>query len=224
MKRGLLACSLAGLMMVADAAGAAAPPTTWDGLVRIPSKRLKLVYIQPGADFSGYTKVLIEQPEVAFEKNWRRDYNNSTRTLSSRVSESEVQEAITQGVKAAREIFAQAWTKGGYTVVDAPGPDVLLVRIGIVNVRVTAPDQMTAGRSYSFAHEAGSATWFVEARDSITRALLGRAVDQRLAGDTPTSWRTAMSNRADFRQLVQDWASASVRGMSELRARHPAKP
>jgi hypothetical protein len=200
-------------MVVADAAGAAAPPTTWDGLVRIPSKRLKLVYIQPGADFSGYTKVLIEQPEVAFEKNWRRDYNNSTRTLSSRVSESEVQEAITQ-----------AWTKGGYTVVDAPGPDVLLVRIGIVNVRVTAPDQMTAGRSYSFAHEAGSATWFVEARDSVTRALLGRAVDQRLAGDTPTSWRTAMSNRADFRQLVQDWASASVRGMSELRARHPAKP
>ena len=215
---------LASILLASASAGLAKAPTSWDGLTQVPSKRLKLVYLQPGADFTGYTKVMIDAPEVAFQKNWRRDYNSSTRSPSQRVSESEIQDAISQGVAAASDIFAQAWTKGGFAVVTTPGPDVLRIRVGIVNIRVTAPEQMDAGRSYSFASEAGSATLFIEAKDSMTGALLGRAVDQRLAGDNPTSWRTAVSNRADFRDLVQNWATASVRGMNELKARSPVKP
>jgi hypothetical protein len=97
----------------------------------------------------------------------------------------------------------------------------LRIHVGIINIRVTAPDRRGAGRSYTFSSEAGSATFFVEARDSTTGALLGRAVDQRIAGDDLTSWRTAVSNRGDFRDLVQNWATASVRGMNELKARSP---
>jgi len=220
--------ALTGILAIAYLTSASASlgkaPTSWDGLTQVPSKRLKLVYLQPGADFSGYTKVMFDAPEVAFQKNWRRDYNSSTRSPGQRVSESEIQDAISQGVTAATEIFSQAWTKGGYTIVTAPAPDALRIRVGIVNIRVTAPDQLDSGRSYSFASEAGSATLFVEAKDSMTGALLGRAVDQRLAGDNPTSWRTAVSNRADFRDLVQNWAAASVRGMNELKARSPVKP
>jgi len=222
-RRRISAIGLAGLVVIAAAADAA-PPATWDGLVQVPSKRLKLVYLQPGADFRGYTKVLMEAPEVAFEKNWQRDYNSSSLDVSSRVSDREVQEAISQGVTAASDIFSQAWTKGGYALVNAPGPDVLRVRTGIVNIRVSAPDLQTAGRSYTFASEAGSATLFVEAKDSMTGALLGRAVDQQLAGDLSTGWRTTVSNRGDFRDLVQRWADTSVRGLSELKSRSPVKP
>ena len=222
MKRTFLLCTLAGLVLTAPAV--AAPPSTWDGLVQVPSKKAKLAYLQPGADFRPYTKVLIEEPDVAFQKNWARDYNRSERSISRRISDSDVQHAVSQGVTKAGEIFAQEWTKAGYTVVNAPGPDVLRVRVGIVNIRVSAPDQQTAGRSHSFAGEAGSATMFVEARDSETNALLGRAVDQRLAGDNPSNWRTAASNRSDFRELVRDWATASARAMSELKARSPVKP
>lgn len=223
MQRTVLMCTLAASLVVTEPA-AAAPPATWDGLVQVPSKKAKLAYLQPGADFSRYTKVLIEEPDVAFQKDWRRDYNRSHRSLSGQVSESDVQEAVSQGVVKAGEIFAQAWTKGGYTVVNAPGPDVLRVRVGIVNIRVSAPDRQTSGRSHSFSGEAGSATLFVEARDSETNALLGRAVDQRLAGDNPNGWRTAVSNRGDFRDLVRDWATAGVRAMTELKSRSPVKP
>jgi hypothetical protein len=211
-------------MLLAGSAAAAKPPTTWDGLVQVKSKRLDLVYLQPGADFRGYTKVLIEPTEVAFAKNWQRDYNQSTRMLSSRVSESDMQEAISKGVATANDIFAQAWTKGGYTVVHTPGPDVLRVRTGIVNIRVNAPDTATSGRSYSFSDEAGEATLFVEARDSMTGALLGRAIDQKIVGDTMTAWRTSASNRSDFRYQVEQWANTSVRGMSELKALSPVRP
>ena len=93
-----------------------------------------------------------------------------------------------------------------------------------MNISVNAPDKQTAGRAYSFSPEAGRATLFVEARDSVTGALLGRAVDQRIVGDTMTAWRTSASNRADFRYQVEQWASASVRGVSELKALSPVNP
>ena len=222
--RRLWTAVVASAMLLAGPAIAAKPPATWDGLVQVKSKRLDLVYLQPGADFRGYTKVMIEPTEVAFHKDWRRDYNSATRSLSGRVTDSDLQEAISKGVTASGEIFANAWTKGGYAVVNAPGPDVLRVKTGIVHIRVSAPDQQTAGRSYSFAGEAGSATLFVEARDSLTGALLGRAIDQAIAGDNSAAWRTSVSNRADFRELVKNWAAAGVRGMAELKSLSPIQP
>ena len=224
MKRRLLMGAIASLMIAAVPAGAAKPPATWDGLVQVKSKRLDHVFLQPDANFVGYTKVLIEPPEVAFEKNWARDYNRSSVSLTSRVSDRDVQKAISKGVTAAQDIFANAWTKGGYAVVQEPGPDVLRVRTGIVNIRVSAPDLPRAGRVESFAGEAGSATLFIEARDSVTGAILGRAVDSQFAGEHSHAWRTSVSNRDDFRDLVKSWAEASVRGMAELKSRSPIKP
>ena len=140
----LFAAAIAAASMLASPAVLAKPPTNWDGLVQVKSKRLDLVYLQPGADFSGYTKVLVEPTEVAFAKNWQRDYNRGSRALATRVSNSDVQEAITGGVKAAHDIFTTAWTKGGYAVVTEPGPDVLRVKTGVVHIMVTSPDRSTA--------------------------------------------------------------------------------
>lgn len=196
----------------------AKPPVNWDGLVQVKSKRLELVYLQPGANFRGYTKVIVDPTEVAFAKNWRRDYNRQTMSMLSDVSERDVQQAVSAGVKAAQDIFADAWAKGGYAVVTEPGPDVIRVKTSILNIMVTAPERSSMGRSYSFSNEAGHATLVVEARDSLTNALLGRAVDPKVIGDDSTTWRTAGSNRADFRRAVKDWAAVSVRGLNELKA------
>ena len=219
MKRlAFFTAAFASASMLAGPAVVAKPPTNWDGLVQVKSKRLDLVYLQPGADFRGYTKVMVEPTEVAFAKNWQRDYNRASRALSGRVSDRDVEEAVSEGVKAAHDIFTAAWTKGGYAVVTEPGPDVLRVKTGIINITVNAPDQPTSARSYSFSDEAGSATLFVEARDSTTGALLGRAIDQGIVGDNTAAWRTASSNRADFRDMVENWAQISVRGMTELKS------
>jgi len=220
----LLTAAIASATLLAGSAAFAKPPTNWDGLVQVKSKRLDLVYLQPGADFRGYTKVLVEPTEVAFAKNWQRDYNRGSRALSTRVSDRDVQDAVTDGVKAANGIFTDAWIKGGYAVVTEPGPDVLRVKTGIVNITVTAPEQSTAGRSYSFSGEAGFATLFVEARDSLTGALMGRAIDQGIAGHNSAAWRTAASNRADFRQMVETWAKISVRGVTELKSLPSVQP
>lgn len=224
MKRALASILISGALVVAGSTQAAAPPSTWDGLVLVPSKKLDLVYLQPGADFSGYTKVMLEPTEIAFAKNWQRDYNRSTSSLTGRVTDKDLQQAITEAVSAASDVFADAWTKGGYTVVQTPGPDVMLVKNGVVNIAVTAPERNTSGRTRTFANEAGFATFFVEVRDSQSHALLGRAVDQRTVGDNLTTWRTSVSNRADFRDEVKRWADISVRGVTELKTSSPPKP
>ena len=224
MRRALTCILISGAILIAGPTWAAAPPPTWDGLVLVPSKRLDLVYLQPGADFSGYTKVIINPTEVAFAKNWQRDYNRSTRSLSSRVSESDLQRTISEAVAAAGEVFTAAWSKGGYVVVQTPGPDVMQVQAGVLNISVSAPETLSAGRTRTFANEAGHATFFVEVRDSVSGALLGRAVDNRIVGDNLTTWRTSGSNRADFREELKRWAEISVRGVNELKSNSSSKP
>jgi hypothetical protein len=201
---------------------AAKPPANWDDLVRVDSKRLKYVYVLPGANFRVYTKVMLDPTQIAFRKNWQRDYNSSTRNLSARVSDADVERAIAQGGKAATDIFAKAFADGGYPVVTAPGPDVLRVRTAVFDLHVTAPDIMTAGRSRTYANEAGSATLVVEAMDSVSGAILGRAVDSSLAGDRSYMMnRNSVTNRSDFRNIAMDWARDSVRGLNELKRLSP---
>ena len=223
-QRRLLGAAIGSVVLLAGVAVAAEAPSTWDGLVLVESKRLDLVYLQQGADFRGYSKVILEPTEVSFRKNWRRDHNSSSRSLSSQISDRDVQKAMSVGVTAANEIFAKAWSKAGYQVVAEPGPDVLRVKTGVINIDVSAPDTRSAGPTYSFADEAGSATLFIEARDSLTGALLGRAVDQRIAGDNTIGRRTSGTNRGDFRDLVEEWATISVRGMAELKQLSPVQP
>ena len=86
-RRQLLPAALAAFAMAAAGpALAAKPPTTWDGLLKVKSKRFDLVYLKPGATFTGYTKVKLDPTEVSFEKNWRRYYNSQGMSLSRDVS------------------------------------------------------------------------------------------------------------------------------------------
>ena len=101
---------------------------------------------------------------------------------------------------------------------------MLRIKTGVVNITVNAPDKQSPGRSVTLAPEAGQATFFVEARDSLTGALLGRAVDQRYAGDYGSVWRTSASNRGDFRDLVKGWARDGVNGLNNLKALSPIRP
>lgn len=223
MGRAVLTILGAGAILLAGAGLAADSAQTWDGLVQVPSKQMNTVFLQPGADFRDYTKVILDPTEIAFAKDWQSNYNNNVLSNSQRVSDAQVQQTISEAVTAAGSIFAEAWTKGGFSVVSAPGPDVMRVKTGVVNITMTAPEAVAAGRTQSYAAEAGQATFYVEVRDSLTGALLGRAVDHTLVGNDLNTARTADTNRADFRKEVQRWAETSVRGVSELKALSPIR-
>ena len=116
MRRGLVAfCAVLCLAgQTAPAAFARDIPETWDHLVKVNSKKLKAVYLLPGADFRVYHKVIIDQPEAAFRKNWLRDYNrNTSRGLSRQLSEKDAEKALGQVSEAMKRIFAKAYAEIG---------------------------------------------------------------------------------------------------------------
>ncbi|MFZ0266004.1 DUF3313 family protein [Caulobacter sp.] len=221
-RRHFTVMALGGLAMAAAGPALADKPSAeWDGLVRIKAKRFDKVYVRPGADFRVYSKVILDPTEIAFEKNWQRDYNSASRPSDMQVTDKDIQRMADEGRKSAGQILEKAYTAGGYPVVTEPAPDVLRVRTSLIDIVVRAPDVAGAMNVRTYSRDAGEITLVMEARDSVTGSLLGRVVDDRTVDDFTMEWRNRVTNRADFSRQVETWAKNSVKGLDELKALSP---
>jgi hypothetical protein len=215
---------LAVTMMLATfgTALAEALPESWDGLVEVKPKRMDAAFLLPGADFRPYTKLMVDPTQVAFSKDWMKSINDQTRDLSRKVTDEDAARILESARANFDDIFREAFAKSGYEVVTTPGPDVMRVATGVVNLYLNAPDTMSAGRTRSYTANAGEATLIIEVRDSMTGALLGRVLDRR---ETRSSARlqmaTSVSNTSDFRMLFKSWADIATKGLEELKAHSP---
>jgi Protein of unknown function (DUF3313) len=212
--------ALALLTLTFGTATADSMPESWDGLVQVKPKRMDAAYLLPGADFRQYTKLMIDPTEVAFAKNWLRSQNDS-RNLSRNVTQEDAEKILAAARSNFDEIFVEAFTKAGYTIVKAPGPDVMRVSTAVLNLYVTAPDVPTAGRSTTYTTQAGEATLVVEVRDSTTNLLLGRVLDRRETQRSTMQMTTSVTNLAEFRTLFKAWAGTVVKGLGELKEHSP---
>jgi hypothetical protein len=215
---------LAPFIVVATLGTAAAAdlPESWDGLVEVKPKKMDAAYLMPGADFRPYARVMIDPTQVAFRKDWMKSVNEDRRELSRRITQEDADRILAAARSNFDDIFAEAFTKAGYPVVTAPGPDVLRVSTAVLNLYVNAPDLPSPGRSVSFTTEAGEATLVIEVRDSQTGALMGRVLDRReTRGTAGMQMSTNVSNVSEFRALFKQWAGITVQGMEELKAHSP---
>ena len=220
MRKSLSLAALA-LLVASGVALAADAPESWDGLVQVKPKRMDAAYLLPGADFRSYTRVMIDPTEVAFQKDWQKRMNQNRRA-SDRVDDEQAQKILAAARANFDDVFVDEFTKAGYTIVREPAPDVLRISTAVINLYVNAPDTMTAGRSYSFTTEAGEATLVLEVRDSLTNALMGRAIDRReTQGGTRAQLTTSVTNQAEFRALFRRWANTATKGLEELKAHSP---
>jgi len=214
----------AALLAVSAAPILAQTKDNWDGLIRVKSKNIEMVYLLPQADFRSYTKVMLDPSEVAFRKKWQRDQNSSRMDLSRRVSDEDARKILDAAKEGLNKEFRKAYEKAGYQVVDAPGADVLRMRTAVINLDVAAPDIMSPGRSRTYSREAGGATLVLEARDSLSGQILGRAVDAQTTGDIGPYLRNSVTNAAEFEDLFSSWAKASANGLGKLKALSPIDP
>ena len=219
--RWLAAALAACLVTFGAVAGAKDVPDNWDGLVQIKPKRMDMVYVLPGADFRPYTKVMLDQTEVAFRKDWLKNMND-TRSVSRKIDDEEAAKIMAAASSNFSDVWTKALNKAGYAVVTTPGPEVLRLSTAIVNLYINAPDTMEAGRVKTYTAEAGEATLILEARDSRTNALLGRVVDRReTRSQVAMQPANRVTNQADFRSLFSQWASIAGKGLDELKAISP---
>jgi len=181
-----------------------------------PQGGAALAYINPNAQWSKYTKIQLMPVEF-----WA--------AADSKVSESDQQMLTSYFYNKLQEDLAKS-----FTLVNQPGPDVLTLRIALMDATTAVPGlrsvsvivpqarvlnglQSLATGSYAFV---GSAEGEMKATDSTTGEMLAGAVDQRAGGMGIKS--AASFQWGDAENSMDYWAQAITNRLAGLAGKAPA--
>jgi Protein of unknown function (DUF3313) len=175
-----------------------------------------MVYVNPGAQWSRYNKILLE--EVEFWDDPNTSISPSDQEMLTAYFYNKLKEDLQKN----------------FTLVDQGGPGVIVLQVAIVNastatpvlrsVSVVVPQarilnglQSLATGSYAFV---GSAEAEMKARDATTGQLLAGAIDKRAGGmalSTAAQWQWG-----DAKNAMDYWANRITVRLLELQGRAPA--
>jgi len=218
---------VAGAMLIAATLTACASPapaiqtgpgaeTTFDGLVAVDNTALSKVWVRPGIDLNGYTKVLPVITGVQYAA--AREYNGN---MSLRSSEKNfpMSDAEKERFEAAvNEIFLEEFAKSTkFELTDQPGDDVLLIRVEILDVASMVPPESPGQRIY--VRSVGEAGLVLEVYDSREKQILARAADRRdfsFPGDQIRMTSRGLS-QSQVRTGLRGWARVLVKGLDSMK-------
>ena len=186
------------------------------GLQKTSVKGLELAYVRPGASLAAYKRVKLDPVDVQFDKSWE-----PTRTGSRIKLSSEEREKIRAGVaKLVEEEFAKAVEKGGtYQIASESAPDVLRVKVSVLNVYLNAPSGTGAGRSKTYVSSAGQMTLLAELSDAASGQMLARVADRREANSVARLERAdRIENEGAARDVAAAWAQILRKALDKAHA------
>ncbi len=200
-----------------------APPTiqtgpdaelSFDGLHKVDNSQADVAWARPDFDISGYTKIWLVGAGIEYRQV--KDRGRSTMARSQGGPYFIDDKSRAQFEKLVGEVFNEEFQKiEKYELVDGPGPDVLMIRGGLLDVTSYVPPDPIGGRSYIYLSSVGEATLVLELRDSETGTILARSVDRRAAetiGGTFTR-SNSVTNSAEARRLIRFWATRLREGL-----------
>jgi hypothetical protein len=187
---------------------AEAPGSLPNGMTRVPGARLDLAYAHPGTDLKKYRTIHLMPlsiPETVRDAspNGARPGFGESYVLGDR----EVEGLQTAYDKVMRDTLGKA----GFTFVNTPQADTLVVMVKVINIRLNAPIENTR-RSYSsrgmvMSGGAGSMSIAAVLADGATGQVIAEAADRKYPSDI---WRVnnRVSNLADAKEIFRFWAGA----------------
>lgn len=200
-----------------------APPTiqtgpdaelSFDGLHKVDNSQADVAWARPDFDISGYTKIWLVGAGIEYRQV--KDRGRSTIARSQGGPYFIDDKSRAQFEELVGKVFKEEFEKiEKYELVDEPGPDVLMIRGGLLNVTSYVPPDPIGGRSYIYLSSVGEATLVLELRDSETGTILARSVDRRAAetiGGTFTR-SNSVTNSAEARRLIRFWATRLREGL-----------
>ena len=187
---------------------------TFDGLHRVDNSRMKLVWIKPDLDLSGYNKLYLVGAD--FEYRAVKGVSGTSRMSSSR-SEfpmDERQKAKLEEVAA--EVFDAELAKSKhYEIVTEPGVDVLELKGALLDVVSSVPPD-AVGRSDLYLSKIGEATLVLELRDSQSNEILVRAIDRRAIEPAFVTRSSRAVNVSEVRRELKSWAMLLTQRLDEI--------
>jgi hypothetical protein len=181
---------------------------TADGLVRVQKSVADAAWVKPDFDLTPYTKLMIVSGGVSFKKVKPVSSFQARQGASEFPISPEAQQMFKDIMK---EEFTRELSKlKRYQIVDKPGPDVLMLVGGVIDVVSSVPndvDSAAFGRGGVYLTSVGQATLVIELRDSESNEVLGRAADRR-AAESPFAFEVnKVTAWTEVHRLAQAWAS-----------------
>lgn len=202
-----LALGLSIAALPARAAKDAAPQVSDDGLHLVKQTKTRLVYKRPDATFTQFKRIAILDCTIVFSQDWLRDYNRSQVDPARRIGDKDLDRAKASLSDQFKKVFTdELATKGGYQISENAAPDVLVLRPALVNIQVSAPDLMTAGRSTTFVQASGAMTLYLELWDSSNNTILARVMDAQASNDSLAQRSNSVTNMAAANSIMRSWA------------------
>lgn len=216
----ILAIGIAALMV-----GCTSTPTiqsgpdaevSFDGLHKVDNSQADMAWARPDFDISQYSKIMLvgEGIEYAPAKNRGRTTFDRSRPGPYFIDE----DSRARFEALVRETFAEEMSKiQHFEIVTEPGPDVLMIRGGLLDVESFVPqdpmDQI--GRGSIYLSSVGEATLVLELRDSETGAILARSIDRRAAEQAGGMMfeSNRVTNANEVRRLVRWWGRRLREGL-----------
>ena len=161
--------------------------------------------------------VVIAPVQVAFDKNWLSNMNQSHGRTHS-VGAEDAQRIAADMAASLHNALAQAVRARGFEVVSS-APGALRLSASIDDLYVNAPDIHAPGITKTFVREAGRATLRAEGRDATGLVRL-QSEHRGTAGDTGRLSRASnVTNRFWFDALFRSWADEVATELAQRAAR-----
>ena len=194
-------------------------PATLNGMQRIASSKVKLAYVRPGTDWKKFRTVQIRPLSIPLEV---RDATPSGQTKKFRESYVLGDRQVEALQKAYMEVMRDRLGDAGFTVVDTPAADTLIVATKVMDIRLSAPIESTrmsyASRGRVYSQGGGAIAITAALADGSSGQVLAEVADSRWPNSDTWRINNSVSNLADAKQAFGFWANAlrdrlkSVRG------------
>ena len=229
--------SAAAVVLVVFSAGCTSSPSfeetgeyeeTFDGLSPVRGTIMDRVWARRDIDLTGYSKIMLQPIGVEFRDSpgpYSGRAGAAQRARRSDQTEFALDEQTRMlFVEEISSAFRQELELSEvFTIVNEPGPDVLLIRVGLLDVVSRVPPE-TAGRSRIFIDRVGEATLVLEIHASESQAIFVRAVDRRAAERRGTMVESnRVTNRAEVRRLGRRWGGILRDGLDTLMTQGPGE-
>lgn len=185
---------------------------TFDGLHRVDNTRFDRVWIKPEIDLSRYDEIMVESAGIRYREADAQ--NRYDRSASSFPLDEKQKNRFKEIV---REVMTEELTGvQNYTFTRDPGPGVLKLTVGLIDVISRVPPETVSARSRVYLNSLGSATFVLEISDSRTDEMLARTADNQIAEPNVVQNSNPVTNSAEVRRSVRVWGSRLRESLDEL--------
>jgi len=189
-------------------------------LNKVDNSRADLAYLDPSADFSKYSKVMVmplgvDNVEIIQPDRSKSSSGNQNWELTD--SDKDKLRSIFQ-----ESMVKQLEDKGDFPVVTEPGDDVLQIAASLLAIAPSAAKDdnrsRPVGRSRVYTEGAGSLAVMVAFGDSETGEVLGIMKDSKSSSSIWGS-NNSVSNLADVRHMFNSWAIQIRNGLDHAHSK-----